>query len=102
VVSSGGLPKAAIASVQLARFGSLREAGPVPDGRAPGTVFCNVVAVHTGHHSIRPTKRDWLVMFNDERCSGNQQAESRIQVGKQRFRDRVEQLTLQRGQVLVP
>jgi hypothetical protein len=35
---------AAIASVQLARFDRLRGAGPVPDGRAPGTVFCNVAA----------------------------------------------------------
>jgi hypothetical protein len=38
------MAKAAIASVQLARFDRLREAGPVRDGRAPGTVFCNVAA----------------------------------------------------------
>jgi hypothetical protein len=36
--------KAAIASVQLARFDRLREAGPLPEGRAPGTVFSNVAA----------------------------------------------------------
>jgi hypothetical protein len=36
--------RAAVASVQLARFHSLRRAGPVADGRAPGTVFCNVAA----------------------------------------------------------
>ena len=44
VVSSGTMAKAAIASVQLARFDRLREPGPVPGGRAPGTVFCNVAA----------------------------------------------------------
>ena len=38
------MAKAAIASVQLARFDRLREAGPVPAGRAPETVFCNVAA----------------------------------------------------------
>jgi hypothetical protein len=38
------MPRAAIASVRLARFDSLRQAGPVSDGRAPGTVFCNVAA----------------------------------------------------------
>jgi hypothetical protein len=36
--------KAATASVQLARFDRLRESGPVPEGPAPGTVFCNVAA----------------------------------------------------------
>ena len=38
------MAKAAIASVQLARFDRLREPGPVPADRAPGTVFCNVAA----------------------------------------------------------
>ncbi len=36
--------KAAIATVQLARFARLRDAGPAPDGQLPGTVFCNVAA----------------------------------------------------------
>lgn len=38
------MAKAAIASVQLARFDRLREPGSVPEGQAPGTVFCNVAA----------------------------------------------------------
>ena len=38
------MAKAALASVQLARFDRLREAGPVPDVGAPGTLFCNVAA----------------------------------------------------------
>jgi hypothetical protein len=38
------MPKAAIASVQLARFDRLREPGPASDGCASGTVFCNVAA----------------------------------------------------------
>jgi hypothetical protein len=38
------MPKAAIASLQLARFDRLREPGGVADGRAPGTVFSNVSA----------------------------------------------------------
>jgi hypothetical protein len=38
------MPKAASASVQLARFDQLREPGPVPIGRASGAVFCNVAA----------------------------------------------------------
>ena len=44
MVSSSTVAKAAIASVQLARFDRLREAGPLPDVMAPGTVFCNVAA----------------------------------------------------------
>jgi hypothetical protein len=44
MVSSRTVAKAAVASVRLARFASLRQAGPVPDGRAAGTVFCNVAA----------------------------------------------------------
>jgi heme-degrading monooxygenase HmoA len=44
MVSSRTMPKAAIASVQLARFDRLREPGPAPNGRASGTVFCNVAA----------------------------------------------------------
>jgi heme-degrading monooxygenase HmoA len=38
------MTKAAIASVQLARFDRLREAGTPPDRLAAGTVFCNVAA----------------------------------------------------------
>ena len=38
------MAKAVLASVQLARFDRLREAGIVPDGRGPGTVFCKVAA----------------------------------------------------------
>jgi hypothetical protein len=38
------MAKAALASVQLARFDRLREPGPVPDVGAPGTLFCNVAA----------------------------------------------------------
>ena len=38
------MSKAAIASVQLARFDRLREPGPVPEVPASGTVFCNVAA----------------------------------------------------------
>lgn len=44
MVSSRSMAKAALASVQLARFDRLREAGPVPDGGAPGTLFCSVAA----------------------------------------------------------
>ena len=44
MVSSRVMAKAAIASVQLARFDRLREPGPLPNGRTPGTVFCNVAA----------------------------------------------------------
>jgi len=36
--------RAAIASVQLARFDRVREPGPVPEDPAPGTVFCKVAA----------------------------------------------------------
>ena len=38
------MAKAMLASVRLARFDRLREAGVVPDGGVPGTVFCNVAA----------------------------------------------------------
>ena len=38
------MAKAAIASVQLVRFDSLRKAGPVPHGGGGGTLFCNVAA----------------------------------------------------------
>ena len=38
------MARAAIASVRLARFDSLRKAGVAPDGRTPGTIFCNVAA----------------------------------------------------------
>ena len=38
------MAKAAIASMQLARFERLREPGSMPDVGAPGTVFCNVAA----------------------------------------------------------
>ena len=38
------MAKAVVASVRLARFDRLREAGVVPDGGGPGTVFCNVGA----------------------------------------------------------
>src|SRR6476469_9170030 len=58
--------------------------------------------LHEGHDPICPAKRDWLVMLDDETCPGKQGAESPIQVRKQRLRDRVEQLTLQRGVFLVP
>jgi hypothetical protein len=44
MVWSSGMGKAAIASVRLARFDRLREAGSAPGGRAPETVFCNVAA----------------------------------------------------------
>src|SRR5690349_4894345 len=44
MLSFRAMRKATIASVQLARFASLRRAGPVPDGHAPRTVFCNVAA----------------------------------------------------------
>ena len=44
MVSSRTMPKAAIASVTLARFDRLREPGPAPNGQASGTVFCNVAA----------------------------------------------------------
>jgi hypothetical protein len=38
------MAKAAIASVQLARFDRLREPGPLPEARALETAFCNVAA----------------------------------------------------------
>lgn len=44
MVSSRTMLKAAIASVQPARFDRLREPGQVPAVRAPGTIFCNVAA----------------------------------------------------------
>lgn len=44
MVSFRTMPNAAVASIQLARFDRLREAGPAPEGQTPGTVFCNVAA----------------------------------------------------------
>jgi hypothetical protein len=38
------MTRAAVASVQLARFDRLREPGAIPDGPAPGTVFANLAA----------------------------------------------------------
>lgn len=38
------MAQAAIASIQLARFDRLREAGPLPEVPAAGTLFCNVAA----------------------------------------------------------
>jgi hypothetical protein len=38
------MAKAAIASIQLARFEGLHEPGPVPAGRPEGTLFCNVAS----------------------------------------------------------
>jgi hypothetical protein len=44
MVSSTPMARAVLASVRLARFDRLREAGVVPNGGGPGTVFCNVGA----------------------------------------------------------
>jgi hypothetical protein len=38
------MSKAAIASIQLARFDRLREPGPIPEAPPPGTLFANVAA----------------------------------------------------------
>ena len=51
--------------------------------------------LHERHHTIGPAKCDWLVMFDDERCPGDQRAESPIQVRKQGLCKRIDQLTLQ-------
>src|SRR4051812_41823054 len=42
MVSLRAMAKAAIASLQLARFNRLRDPGPLPEGPATGTLFCNV------------------------------------------------------------
>lgn len=56
------MPRAVNASVRLARFAALRHAGPVPDGPAPGTVFCNVGA-DTRAAGAEPGSREAFVFL---------------------------------------
>ena len=57
------MAKAALASVQLARFDRLREAGPVPEVGAPGTLFCNVAAVRASMTGVPGLRSQQSFLF---------------------------------------
>ena len=55
-----------------------------------------------GHHSVRASKGDGLIVFDHEWSAGNERAQPAIQVRKQRFGHGIEHPSLQRWSLFIP